>query len=479
MTGARELQTRLCLCDVELDGEVVDVVVDHGVIAAIGPRGSARSEGAAIDAGGGALIPGLWDHHIHLLALAAARDSTEVGPPAVTSREELSATLQARAATTAPGDWIRAVGYHESVAGELDRDQLDGIVGDHPVRVQHRSGARWILNSEAVRRVGLDRRLVDGAELDAAGRPTGRLHGADAWLREQLAPRSLPDLAGVAADLARRGVIGVTDMTPYETVAEIEVLAGAVVSGALPQHVVATGGPPLTDLAFPAPLRRGPVKLVIDERAFPDFDTLTAWIDRAHRANRPVAVHCVSRSALALVVAAWTEAGARSGDRVEHGSVVPPGLRDQLSRLPVTVVTQPNFVAERGDQYVTDVERDDLPHLYPCATLLEAGVPVAASTDAPFGRPDPWLAMHAAVRRRTSGGTTLGKREAVDARRALSLFLGEPDDPGGPGRVVRRGARADLCLLTEPLDAALASPADVRVRATLVDGRLVHGATDD
>ncbi|MCO8129146.1 amidohydrolase family protein [Acidimicrobiia bacterium EGI L10123] len=478
MTGAAELHSRLCLREVEVDGAVVDVVIDDGVVTAIGPRGSGRSERAAIDGGGGALIPGLWDHHIHLLALAAMHDSTVVGPPTVTSREELSATLRKRAATTAPGDWIRAVGYHESIAGPLDRDQLDGIVDDHPVRVQHRSGARWILNSEAVRRVGLDRRALDGAELDETGRPTGRLHGADAWLREQLAPTSLPDLAGVGADLARRGVVGVTDMTPYESVAELEALAGAVVSGTMPQHVVATGGPPLTELAFPVPLRRGPVKLVIDERTFPDFDTLTTWIDRAHRAHRPVAVHCVSRSALALVVAAWAEVGARSGDRIEHGSVIPPELRDELARLPVTVVTQPGFVAERGDQYLRDVEGDDVPHLYPCASLLDAGIPVAASTDAPFGRSDPWLAVHAAVQRRTSGGVALGEREAVDARRALSLFLGEPDDPGGPGRVVRRGARADLCLLTDPLGVALASPADVRVRATLVSGRVVHGPTD-
>ena len=64
-----------------------------------------------VDAAGGALLPGLHDHHVHLMAMAAARDSVDVG------------TAGLAALRTAPGDdWVRAVGYHESIAGPLDRD---------------------------------------------------------------------------------------------------------------------------------------------------------------------------------------------------------------------------------------------------------------------------------------------------------------------------------------------------------------------
>ena len=34
----------------------------------------------------------------------------------------------------------------------------------------------------------------------------------------------------------------------------------------------------------------------------------------------------------------------------------------------------------------------------------EAGIPVGGSTDAPFGHPDPWRDVAAAIERRTAGG---------------------------------------------------------------------------
>ena len=40
------------------------------------------------------------------------------------------------------GEWLRGTGYHESVAGELDRHALDRWVPARPVRVQHRDVSR-------------------------------------------------------------------------------------------------------------------------------------------------------------------------------------------------------------------------------------------------------------------------------------------------------------------------------------------------
>ncbi len=52
------------------------------------------------------------------------------------------------------------------------------------------------------------------------------------------------------------------------------------------------------------------------------------------------------------------------------------------------MVTQPGFIAVRGDDYYRDVDPDDLAHLYPFASLVAAGIRVHASSDAPFG---PWI----------------------------------------------------------------------------------------
>src|SRR6185312_5581927 len=96
----------------EIDfGRRADIRVADGVIAEMGRLTFAPGE-TAIDAGGDALLPGLHDHHIHLLAFAAARDSVRCGPPWVESAEALAEVLQA-AVLRSSGGWLRGIGYHE------------------------------------------------------------------------------------------------------------------------------------------------------------------------------------------------------------------------------------------------------------------------------------------------------------------------------------------------------------------------------
>ncbi len=468
--------TELVLANVEVEGRRCHLQVRDDTIVAIRndvPGGTSSSR--VLDGHGAALIPGLWDHHIHLAALAAARRSIVVGPPEVTDRAALAAALAAAARDAAPDGWLRAVGYHESVAGPLDRMSLDALVPDRALRVQHRSGALWMLNSVAIERVGLADATEPAIERDAEGVPTGRVFGADRWLRDRLPGGSMPDLTDVGALLARYGVTGVTDLTPYADAEDLDDLARAVATS-VPQRVVATGGPVLAGMTIAGGVERGPVKVMLADHDLPALDDVVGWIGRARRAGRNVAVHCVTRVALVLALAAWDAAGAEPGDRVEHGAVIPPELYERVVRARLTVVTQPGFVAERGDRYLIEVDEEDRGHLYPCGTLLDAGVPVAGSTDAPFGDPDPWRAIVAAHERRTQGGAIVGRAERVTAARALDLFLGAPHAPGGPPRRVVPGAPADLCLLDGPLDDVLREADASRVRATVVGGRVVFSA---
>ena len=59
------------------------------------------------------------------------------------------------------------------------------------------------------------------------------------------------------------------------------------------------------------------------------------------------------------------------------------------------------LVAERGDQYLDDVTAEDQIDLWRARSLVQAGIRVAAGTDAPFGSADPWVAVRAAIRRRS------------------------------------------------------------------------------
>ena len=457
----------------ELRGAAADVRIDADRIEAVAPAGTlTRRRGEeAIDACGGALLPGLHDHHLHLFALAAAAESAPCGPPGIRDATELARAL---AAAKPRGGWIRGVGYHESVAGVLDRTRLDALRSDVPVRVQHRSGACWSLNSPALAWLG-PLPAGSGVERTADGTPTGRLFGLDALLRDRIASDEPPGLGPVGARLAAFGVTGVTDATATNGPDALARLEEEVHRGALPQrlHVMGTE-------ALPAPtverVFRAALKVVLAERDLPDPDALAERFAAAHAAGRAVAVHCTTRAELVLACAAFAQAGPRAGDRIEHASIAPPEVAALLAELGLTVVTQPNFVAERGDAYRREVDADDLPWLYRGAGLCADGIPLGGGTDAPFGQPDPWRAIAAAIQRRAPDGDPLGAEEALSPERALALFTTPPEAPGGTPRAVAPGGDADLVLLREPWEVIRRAPSADAVRATWCAGVLRHVA---
>jgi predicted amidohydrolase YtcJ len=345
---------------------------------------------------------------------------------------------------------------------------LNGVVPGRPVRLQHRGGACWILNGAAATIVGLDAEHDTGVERDGSGRPTGRLFRLDDWLRARVPPTPM-DLEATARSLAAHGVTAVTDATPIAKGADLDALA-ADLGPLAPIGVVVTGVPGLDPDAAPT-LPRGPAKIVIADHALPPLDELIDAYRAARRAGRTVAVHCVTQAALLLALAAWDDVGAQQGDRIEHGAVIPLEIAPRVAELGLTVVTQPGFVRERGDQYLADVDRDELGDLWRCRSLIDAGIAVGGSTDAPYGNADPWLAIAAATTRATRSGRPLGERERLAPAEALALFLSPLDRPGGPSRRIAVGAAADLCVLDRPLARALRDPSTEHVVCTIRTGR--------
>lgn len=436
-----------------LDGSMVDIRVGD-TIEQVAPELTARRGEDVLDAYRATVIPGLHDHHLHLRSAAAALDSVRLGPPQVHTLDELAGAL--RGATADRDGWVRGYGYHESVAGELDAALLDRISPEVPVRVAHRSGALWVLNSAGLARVGMADH-ADGRLLRAHGDPAPEL------------PRREPSLTRLSQQLASRGVTGITDATPGHTDADIAVFAAAHRSGGLLQrlHCLAPAA-----VAPVAGITLGPAKIILDDARL-DLDALVEALADNHSRDHGVALHCVTDAQLTVAIAAWQAAGTHRDDRIEHAAVVPDDRLADLAALGVTVVTQPNFVAERGDDYAAEIEPDRHHELWRLASLRDNGIPVALSTDTPYGDGDPWAVMRAAVDRTTRSGAVLAPAERVGARVALAMFCGRSDRPATP-RTINPGEPGDLCVLDAgPTDALAALDAGM-VAATVVAGGPVH-----
>jgi predicted amidohydrolase YtcJ len=466
------------ISDVQVAGHraLVDVRCAQGLVREIGSS-LQRINGEQLLRGfGAALLPGLHDHHIHLLALAALCNSVQCGPPDVVNAEQLAQVLR----DDAQSGWLRGVGYHESVAGELDRWQLDDIVSDRPLKIQHRSGKLWIVNSAAAELLALHKHAsLSGVELDSSGRPNGRLFRLDGWMRTQLAQiaqtraRAMPPLSAVSRRLASYGVTGVTDATPDNGAFALEYFMCAAAAGDLLQDVRVMGDDTLPQAGC-MQIQRGERKVMLDENRLPDWDTLLATFANAHREGRAVAVHCVTPAELIFTLSVLRAVGVRSGDRIEHASLVPAEVLPLLREVGVRVVTQPGFICERGDQYLQAIAPTEHGDLYRCHSLLRDGIPLAGSTDAPYGDCDPWAAMRAAVQRNSRSGLLLGAAECLNPEQALALFTSAADDPGGASRSIAVGATADFCLLDRDWQSARLRLCSDDVRVTIRRGNLIY-----
>lgn len=455
---------QLLLTDVEVDGLRADVRVADGVVTEVAERLTASPhDDEVIAAGGGALLPGLHDHHVHLLAMAAAASSVDVSGTGPRGLEGL------RTAEPGPDGWVRANGYHDHGHGPVDRQDLDRLRPDIPVRVQHRGGALWVLNSKAMGTIpdrpgtAADR----GVERDSEGRRTGRL-----WRRDDLVRAAtgggLPDLGAVQQELRALGITGVTDASP-----DLDKDACRHVSTSLAQgpHQLRVTLMTTMDPGALGWAEVGPRKVLLHDHDLPGIDDLTGRLAAAHTAGRAVAVHCVTRQSLVLTLAAFEDAGVVDGDRIEHGSVIPPELVHWIARLDLRVVTQPSFLRLRGEDYLAEADVADLPHLLPYAALLTAGARVAPSSDAPYGDPDPWSTLRDARDRLSHRGSRVGADDRVDPHAVLRGYLTPPEDPGGMPARVHPGMRADLCLLHVGLKQALTECTSDNVARTFVDGK--------
>jgi predicted amidohydrolase YtcJ len=433
---------RWLLRDVELDGRRVDCRIRDGVIVELAPGLEAGPTEQLLDAGGGALLPGLADHHLHLHAFAAAGSSLDLAGRPVTELADLEGPAD-------PDAVVRIVG----AATELRRADLDAVWPARPVRVQHRSGALWTLNSAALS-------LLTGP-LSETERATGQFWRSSERLR-RLLPRgaSTVSLAAVSAQLAAYGITHVTDATPGDGRDFRE----------MRQHVVSL-----------AEDGTGPRKIVLPDHRPVDLDGLVRQIHAAHAAERGVALHAVTAVNLTLAIAALSIAGVSPADRIEHAAVCDDPTADRLAELGVTVVTQPTIFTRNGAVFRAEIDSGERDLLWRLGGLRRAGVRLAFSSDAPYGDPNPWETVRAAATRAPSpAAEPLGPpEERLNPKVALASLLASLHNPAGPIRAVAPGAPADLCLLDDSRRSALETAAVTgrnAVRATFVAGHRVHFA---
>jgi len=446
------------------------VLVRDGRIAAVDP--SASGSGERIDCEGGVLLPAFIDAHCHLLAYAATLRAIDC--TGARSIPEIVRAIGERAAVTPAGAWLRAFGYEETLLAERrhpTRHDLDRAAPAHPVRLTHRSGHASVLNSGALRLAGIDNATEEppGGAIErdlSSGEPNGVVLGMERHIDALAPPMPYEELRDAVAEAARRmlraGVTCLQDATHTNGSSEWQLFERLAADGALPLDVALMEGfehlGELPESGAGGRLRRGALKIMIEELGdaiVPDEAELARRVGAVHETGRQVAVHAVGERAVAAAVDAIEAALRRlpradHRHRIEHCGLLPAGLTPRLARLGVVVVSQPAFVYERGERYLQLVPEAQQQRLYAFRALRDAGVRLAAGSDAPVTAPTPLAAVAAAVERRTAAGRPLAGSEAVDVAEALGWWTAGAAHAGfleSERGSLRPGLRADLALL--------------------------------
>ena len=213
-----------------------------------------------IDANGKALLPGLYDSHVHPLGASSSEKDHPI--PAFDSLDAIRTYIKERVKTLPKGKWIvvrYAFPTRLSESRFLTRAELDEVAPDHPVL--HQGGPAGVANSKALEVSGVTRDTPDPpagriVKDPKTGEPTGMLRNAYSVLKGLPKDAYSGDSAeesGLVKELFRRynarGITSVGDRSANETA--LKIYRGLRDRGELTVRVNATRvlSPPFGDRA--------------------------------------------------------------------------------------------------------------------------------------------------------------------------------------------------------------------------------------
>jgi predicted amidohydrolase YtcJ len=477
-----------------------------------------------VDLEGKTLIPGFNDAHVHIwklgLLLTVQVDARATAAPDIPA---IAGAFRARAEKTPHGAWLTGRGYNEVALPERrhpTRHDLDAASTDHPIALTRTCGHMIVANSRALALAGITRDTPNppGGVIvrDEYGEPTGLLQET----AQGLITRAIPDYDDAVMAAAIREAnyhqlrLGITSATdPLLTPLHLRVYRQLDADGDLAVRVNglpirrADGGTetiPLPERFVSDTLRIDCVKFFADgglsgataalsqpynetgERGVLRFedDELFELMWEAHDAGFRIATHAIGDVAIEQVITTYERLHARKPapelrHRIEHLGLPDAGHLARCRALNIIAVPQTIFLYALGTTYRRYLPESFFPRCYPVRAMLDAGLDVALSSDAPVVPDDnPLLGMKAALDRSDVNGDPIAPEQAISAAQALYAYtmggaIASGDDANRGS--ISRGKWADLVVLSgNPLETPAEALPDLHVEQTYVGGTLVY-----
>ena len=462
------------------------------------------------ECGKGFLIPSFTEAHLHLLRLARTYEGVDLRQ--CNDNVHLLTLLKEYAKEKPAPGWIIGSAFNANLwQGEPPKQH---ILNEHfphrPVLLKNIDLHSGLFNEQALTELGIE------AE-------RGMIYEEPFWEAEGRVPVAkgkalVPLLLRTVRALNKAGITAVQSFDGQEGEETVKDLAHScadftlrVMGSRLAHEFAVSEAFPATkklwlkedgSLARFAP---GPLKLFIDGAlnsqtalleddyenepgkrgiAILHLDQLKELVAKGNRAGRPVAVHAIGDKANRWAVEAFASLPQGSCEklrhRIEHGQLLPQGLEKQMAALSLFVTTLPPHLPFDIVPALKHWGTKRSQGLHVLRSMVEAGVKIALTSDAPVAPFSPLSSFHIALFRQGLDGQVFLPQECLAPHQALAALTKTPaqmlfgEKHWGEIKV---GMSADLVLLSHnPLTMKVHTP--MKVQATLFGGQLVHGCVD-
>ena len=522
--------------------EVTAVSIGGGHILEVGSDAYIKSfmgtNTKIIDLGGRLGLPGMIDSHFHFYDWALGRQQLQLAD--VTSFKECMERVAYAASKAGPGKWIVGQGWNESEWPENrmpNRYDLDTAAPFNPVALWRCDLHLAAVNSQALQLAGIDKNTPNPPQgviaKDSSGEPTGILR--------ELAPNLVraaiknPDdqelleamrdgitflhtlgVTGLHDTRLMGGLEGATALRGWQRLHEMGDLDLRCWAGIPGERLEEAAGLGLRTGLGNDRLRIGYLKYFADG----GMGARTAWmlepyldaacgmplfpmnqfaeaIKKADRAGLAVMIHAIGDRANREVVSVFEElkksrlrdknnpyAPPAISHRIEHVQMIRHEDLKRLALLGIPACVQPhNMILDIGmiDESVGDKGK----WTYAYRDMLDAGIPLLFSSDAPVCDASPLVGIHAAVTRQRRDGTPEGgwyPHQRISVDEAVRGYTVTPAMAYGQDHTlgsITPGKYADLIILEkniytiDPMEIA-----DTKVDMTIFDGRIVYQRFD-
>ncbi|MEZ0345183.1 MAG: amidohydrolase [Infirmifilum sp.] len=409
-----------------LDEEADSIVFsrEHGILYAGGEAGVERFKPLKIiDADQHLVVPGLADAHTHLYSTALTFRNLDLR--GVASIDELKERVRKTVESVGRGEWIVGRGWDQDKMAEKrypTRHDLDEVAPDNPVVLVRVCGHAALLNTEAIRILGLMNKKQGWEKFIQIedGKPTGIIfEDMVGYVLSRVPPPPVEKVEETVRRLLKEylsyGVTTLHSMSVAES--ELEIISRIISSGEFIHEYRAyidyeeflkgthNKYPELTrgvkifsDGSFgarTAALRENYADAPVQGQLLLDSEKILGIASEVVSKGLDLAVHAIGDKAVQEVLK--TAHRLKNLLRIEHASLTPPDLIEEIALTRPRISVQPHFIL--SDTWIIDRLGSRALWTYAYRSLIYSGAALMGSSDSPVEPINPWLGIYAATTR--------------------------------------------------------------------------------